>query len=135
MVDPIPRLLIVDDDEEFLEIIERRFSRRGFSVAAFGVCQDAAAAAGRQRFDAAIVDRSLLGAVDLELVIRLKSVDAELPVIVLSGWSGAAYVAEANDAGACEYLTKPCGLDELEAAVRRALASRASDVSIGDVAR
>jgi two-component system response regulator RegA len=119
-----PRLLIVDDDLEFLEILERRFSRRGFDVTARATYPDALEAAGKQTFDAAIVDRSVTGGADLELVGRLNSMNGNLPIIVLSGWNGPAFVAEARAAGAREYLTKPCALGEIEAAVRRVLGLR-----------
>lgn len=115
------RLLIVDDDVEFLEILERRISRRGFSVTAHTTFSDALEAAQNQCFDAAIVDRTLPGGADLELAVRLNSIDPNLPVIVLSGWNGQAFAEEARAAGAREYLTKPCSLSDIEAAVERAL--------------
>jgi len=129
------RLLIVDDDVEFLEILERCFSRRGFAVTARATCPDALEAAGRQSFDAAIVDRSVPGGADLELVGRLNSINGNLPIIVLSGWNGPAFVAEALAAGACEYLTKPCALGEIETAVRRILGLRDTQLAGGETAR
>lgn len=119
-----PRLLIVDDDVEFLEILERRFSRRGFNVTARATFSDALEAAGKQSFDAAIIDRSVPGGAELELVVRLNAIDSILPIVVLSGWNGPNYVDEARAAGACEYLTKPCALGDIEAAVNRALEPR-----------
>jgi ActR/RegA family two-component response regulator len=119
-----PRLLIVDDDVEFLEILERRFSRRGFSVTARATYPDALEASEKQTFDVAVVDRSVPGGADLELVGRLVAIDGTLPIIVLSGWNGPNYILEARAAGACEYLTKPCALGDIEAAVRRALELR-----------
>lgn len=121
-----PRLLIVDDDVEFLEILERRFSRHGFSVTARAAYSDALEVAGEQTFDAAVVDRTVPGGADLELVVRLIAIDSTLPIIVLSGWNGPNYVDEARAAGACEYLTKPCALGDIEAAVNRALERRAT---------
>jgi ActR/RegA family two-component response regulator len=118
------RLLIVDDDIEFLEILERRLSRRGFTVIAHTTCPEALDAAGKQSFDAAVVDRTVPGGADLELVVRLKAINSNLPIIVLSGWNGPNYVEEAHGAGAREYLAKPCALAEIEAAVLRALAVR-----------
>lgn len=129
------RLLIVDDDDEFLEIVERRFVRRGFSVVACVNFSDALEAAGRQHFDAAIVDRTIPGASDAELVRELKTIDADLPIVVLSGWNGPAFVAEAHSAGACAYLTKPCSLDDIEAALRRALQPRDVELPTGEATR
>jgi len=129
------RLLLVDDDDEFLEILERRFSRGGFTVTACANFADALEAAGKQRFDAAIVDRAVPGGSDLELVAKLKAIDADLPIIVLSGSVGPGFVAEAKSAGACDYLTKPCRLDEIEAALNRALPSHDVELPIGEATR
>jgi ActR/RegA family two-component response regulator len=116
--------LIVDDDDEFVEILERRFSRRGYCVATCGTFADAMEAAGKRRFDVAIIDRTIPGAADLVLVAQLRTLDPHLPMIVLSGWSGQAYADEARSAGACDYLTKPCSLAAIESALDRALKSR-----------
>jgi ActR/RegA family two-component response regulator len=127
-----PRLLIVDDDLEFLEILVGRFHRRGFAVTAHTTCQQALEAAKKQAFVAAMVDRSVPGGEDLELVGRLASIDTELPVVVLSGWSGPQYIEEALAAGAREYLVKPCALADIEAAVRRAIDSRAANPPVDE---
>jgi DNA-binding response OmpR family regulator len=125
-------LLIVDDDDEFLEILKRRFSRRGFVVTACNNCCDALEIAARQRFDAAVVDRSLHGTTGAELVRQLKASDPGLPIIVLSGWSGAEYDTEARRAGASDYLSKPCSLGDLEAAIQRVLRDHATELPTAD---
>jgi two-component system response regulator HydG len=127
----IPHVLIVDDDGEFVEILERRLSRRGYRVATCGTIAGARESAGKQRFDVAIVDRTIPGAADLALVAELKTLDPQLPMIVLSGWSGPAYADEARNAGACDYLTKPCSLAAIESALDRALKLRAIESEVG----
>ncbi len=117
-------LLIVDDDEEFLEILTRRFQRRGYCVAAGSDVPGSLQLAQEFEYHAAIIDRSLPGGDDLELLRSLKEVHPDRPVIVLSGWSDRVHVQQATDAGACEYLAKPCSLTEIEAAVERALGLR-----------
>lgn len=126
------RLLIVDDDIELLEILERRFRRGGFAVTARATCHAALETAKTQRFDVAIVDRSVAGSADLEVVVRLKSIDGNLPIIVLSGWSGPNYVDEARAAGAREYLAKPCALGDIEAAVLQTLGFREAQLPVGE---
>jgi DNA-binding response OmpR family regulator len=119
-----PVILLVDDNAEFLEILERRFTRRGFAVVA---CTDAAAAEAidRQSLDVAIIDLSLRSGDGLELLKRLKRANGELAAIILSGSSDERTVRLARESGAFDYLVKPCSLVDLEAAVRRALVCRA----------
>jgi ActR/RegA family two-component response regulator len=113
--------LIVDDDLEFLEILAGRFRRRGFTVTERSTCPDALLAAENESFDVAIVDRTLPGGKDLELLERLIAVCPDLPVVVLSGWNSHQHVEEALVAGARDYLAKPCALSDIEKAVCRAL--------------
>jgi DNA-binding NtrC family response regulator len=81
-------------------------------------------AATAQQFDVVVIDRKLRGDDGLQLMVQLKSMNAGLPVIVLSGYCDDSSVVSALDQGAFEYLTKPCGLADLEATVNRALALR-----------
>lgn len=113
-------LLLVDDDEEFLEILVRRFRRRGMLVASATTAQAAIEAAEQHGFKVAIVDRSLPGEDGVELMIRLREQRPELRVILLSGHGDAQSIAYARDRGAFDYLVKPSSLADLEAAVARA---------------
>lgn len=113
-------LLLVDDDEEFLDILARRFHRRGLSVKSACSVQAAVEAAEQHVFQVAVVDRSLPGLDGLELMDRLRERTPDLRVIVLSGHGDAQAIAHARQRGAFEYLVKPSPLADLEAAVTRA---------------
>jgi len=115
-----PSLLLVDDEPEFLAIIERRFRRRGFRVTACVNAPAALAAAEREAFDVAMLDRTLKGDDGLRLAQLLQRMQPQLRVIMLSGHADAQSRAEAGDLGVFEYLTKPCGLADLESSVRKA---------------
>ena len=114
-------ILLVDDDQEFLEILMRRLIRRGMTVTGAGSPAEALHAAGQQQFQVAVIDRSLPGQDGLELMAGLKAGNSQLQVIVLSGHSDQASIDGALTNGAREYLTKPCGLSDLEDAINRAL--------------
>jgi two-component system response regulator RegA len=116
-----PAILLVDDNAEFLEILERRFARRGFTVFACDDVAGALAAAERHHLDVAIIDRQLRGGDGIELLRVLKQRRPGLPVIILSGSSDRPTARRALECGASDYLSKPCSLIDLEAAVRRAL--------------
>lgn len=113
-------LLVVDDDEEFLEILVRRFRRRGMAVEPATSAQAAIEAAQQHGFQVAIIDRSLAGQDGVQLMVRLREQLPELRVILLSGHSDAQAIAYARDRGAFEYIVKPSPLADLEAAVARA---------------
>jgi ActR/RegA family two-component response regulator len=120
---PGPRLLLVDDDGELLEILARRFRRRGMEVVA---CQTAAAAvealARHPTLRVAVVDGRVGASDGAMLVQQLEQVSSRMNFIMLSGSSDAAAIEEARRRGRIrEYLCKPCRFDDLEAAVHRAL--------------
>ncbi|HEY2147791.1 MAG TPA: response regulator [Pirellulales bacterium] len=116
-------ILLVDDNVEFLEVLARRFTRRGFAVTACTDAVGALAAARRGKLDVAIIDRALRGGDGIELLRQLKRENAALPVIVLSGSSDKATMAIALESGAFAYFEKPCSLADLEAAVSRCVSS------------
>ncbi|HWB11745.1 MAG TPA: response regulator [Pirellulales bacterium] len=126
-MEPGCSLLLVDDDEEFLEILDRRFKRRGLFVASAIDPQSAMEAASQGAFHVAVVDRSLPGQDGVELMLRLLDRHPQLRVILLSGHGDEETIAHARGRGAFDYLVKPCSFADLEAAVTRAYdASRAA---------
>ena len=111
-------LLIVEDDEEFLAILARRFTRRQMAVVACETAEAALRAATQQKFSVAIIDGTLNGRDGVGLVRQLQF-DEDLRVIMLSGRVDAQFADYARRVGVCEYLCKPCSLADLEAAVQR----------------
>jgi len=119
-------ILLVDDDTEFLDVLRRRFERRGFRVLtcdAPGGVLEAAHCAG---LDVAILDLTLNGLSSLDLVRGLKKLYPALPIIMLSGHSSRESIDSARKAGAQRYLCKPCSLAEIEAAVIEVVAPPAA---------
>ena len=128
MCDPMtinPSLLLVDDDRGILTIVERFLQRRGFRVSACANVVAALEAAERETFDVAVLDRTLQGDDGLRLAQILRRIQPRLRIIMLSGHADPQSRAEAGEVGVFEYLTKPCGLSDLESAVRNACESLA----------
>lgn len=119
------RLLLVDDELEFLEIVQRRFVRRGYQVVLCQTERDALDAAATGGVDAVVTDRSLKSGDGLSLVRALRRAQTTLPILVMSGFGGDDARQEAIAAGAVAYLVKPFPLSELEAAIESALLGRA----------
>ncbi len=107
-------LLIVEDDPDFRETCSRWMTRKGHHVASAGNGQEALEVIDRQVFDVAIVDMNMPGLTGLELLERMKSSQVETEVIILTGQGTIDSAVNAMKLGACDYLTKPFPLDELE---------------------
>ena len=110
---PTPRrLLVVEDDEAFARTLCRSFERRGYEVRA--LLPDWSP-------DYAVVDLKLAaGSSGLTCVQALHAHDADMLIVVLTGYASIATAVEAIKLGACNYLAKPSNTDDIEAAFNNA---------------
>lgn len=117
-------LLVVDDDQEFREILASRFARQGFAVQSAGNGEDALGLAERRNFDVAIFDMMMPGMNGLELLKRFKETHPECEIILLTGQASIETAVEAMKLGAYDYLQKPFPLKDLEGVVDKAFERR-----------
>ena len=114
-----PTLLIVDDDLTFCRVLARAMQGRGYDVT---VAHDVAQAvwnAEQHPPKFAIVDLRMPGPSGLTLVKKLKELDPEMRVVVLTGYASIATAIEAIKIGATHYLAKPVKAEEIIAAFQR----------------
>jgi DNA-binding NtrC family response regulator len=113
-------ILVVDDDDDLREVIARRFQRRGHDVENTGSPTDALQRVGATHFDVAILDIAMPEMDGVALLERMRQVDPDTQVIMLTGDGTLETAIRAVKLGAFNYLTKPCKLAELEVQVQRA---------------
>jgi len=107
-------LLVVEDDPDFRETCSRWMTRKGHQVSTAANGHEALELCDRRTFDVAIVDMNMPGLTGLEVLERMKSAQVETEVIILTGQGTIESAVNAMKLGACDYLTKPFPLDELE---------------------
>lgn len=122
------RLLLVDDEVEFLEPMVARLSRRRISCSVAQSGEQALSVLKQQRFDCAVVDVKMPGMDGLELLRRMRRDYPNTAVILLTGHASVELGVQGIELGAFEYLMKPVELDELLDTIRRAAAPGGSDV-------
>jgi two-component system cell cycle sensor histidine kinase/response regulator CckA len=103
----MPRLLIVDDEPMVLDVLRRLLVEPEREVEVASGPEGALEIAGRFPIDVALVDKNLLGASGLELSRKLKALQPELEVILITGYASLETAVEAVQIGAFDYLTKP----------------------------
>jgi two-component system response regulator RegA len=114
-----PSLLLVDDDDTFCRVLSAALERRGFAVrVAHNVAEGLVAAEGDSP-EFAVIDLKMPGPSGLELVKKLKALDAHTRIVVLTGFASVATAVEAIKLGATHYLAKPADADEIVAAFSR----------------
>ncbi|MEA2491702.1 MAG: hypothetical protein QOH21_3494 [Acidobacteriota bacterium] len=114
-------LLVVDDDKTITFAIRDYFEARGFEVVTVPTMAEAQIAFRSRRPGVAVIDFALPDGDALQLLERFKSVDANCPVIVLTGNASVDLAVRAIQEGASHFLTKPVRLAALETVVLRAL--------------
>lgn len=113
-------LLIVDDDDEFRQMLVSRFARHGFRVQDAANAQQAMQLAGRREFDVAVFDVVMPGDSGLELLREYKQYHADCEVIMLTGQGSVRSAVEAMKLGAYDYVTKPFPMRDLESLIEKA---------------
>jgi DNA-binding NtrC family response regulator len=114
------RLLIVDDDEQLRQAMERRFTRLGYAVTVAGDGEEALAKEPHNRWNVALLDLHMPGMNGIELLAKLKERQPELEALLLTAQSSIETAIQAMKQGAYDYLTKPFHLPDLEAHILKA---------------
>ena len=106
-------LMIVDDEEDFLNAIRRSLEIRDFHVTTANRGEKALEIAKSNPVDIAIVDLKMPGMNGLETLEALKKAHPWMEIIILTGHGTIDSAVEATQSGAYSYLQKPCELDTL----------------------
>lgn len=114
-------ILVVEDDEDYAEIIAHTLKREGHDVVHMDTVRGAMKFAERKTPDMAVLDVMLPDGTGLELCGALRASHAQLPVLFLSSLDRTADVIEGLNAGGDDYLTKPFHPGELVARTRALL--------------
>ncbi len=113
-------LLIVDDEEQFLNSIGRSLELRDFKVIAVNRGEKAIEAAREHPIDVALVDLKMPGIDGEETLKALKKEHQWMEVVILTGHGTIDSAAECTRSGAYSYLQKPCDLDRILEALKNA---------------
>lgn len=115
-----PTILVVEDDAETRSVVVRELTARGYAV---DIAVDGTSALRRwerRRPDIVLLDLGLPDLDGLQVIRRIRR-EATTPIVILSGRYEEREKVEALERGADDYVTKPFGVDELNARLRLAL--------------
>jgi len=123
MADKI-KLLLVDDEKQFLETISTRLSMRDFDVTAVSSGEEAIEAARKKGFEIALVDLNMPGIGGEKVLETLKREHKFMEVVILTGYGAIDSAIRCARAGVHGYLEKPCELETLLNVLREAYQRR-----------
>ena len=132
---PTKRVLVVDDEDSIRNAIAKFLKSRGFDVSTASDGTTALDLLQQERFDALLCDVRMPGMSGTEVVPRAMELRPDLAVVMLTAVNDAPTATEALAKGALDYLMKPVELDDLAAAVERALRRRELEIQQRNVER
>lgn len=118
------KLLIVDDEDRFLQTLSKRLSMRDFDVTAVSEGTKAIELAREERFDLALVDLKMPGMSGEQVLEALKQEHPDIEVVILTGHGSIDSAVRCTQGGSYSYLQKPCETDELLNVLREAYTKR-----------
>ena len=107
------KVLLVDDEEDFLTTLAERLEARGLKVSTAASGKDAVGKVDDQNFDLIILDLAMPGIDGLETLKRIKAKQPDAEIIMLSGQGSIKTSIEAMKLGADDFLEKPVSISEL----------------------
>lgn len=114
------KVLLVDDEEEFISTLSQRLETRNLNVTTASSGQEAVELTDQQDFDAILLDITMPGMDGIETLKRIKEKHPEAEIIMLTGHGSIASTVEAMKSGAEDYLEKPVDMSELLAKIKEA---------------
>jgi YesN/AraC family two-component response regulator len=118
------KLLIVDDEPDFLESLKWQMTKRGYRVFLALSGDTALEVLRNEKIDILIADIRMPGMDGMELIRRATALFPDLQSIVITGHGGVDTAIEAMRLGAINYLRKPVGVDELDVSVQKGIEKR-----------
>lgn len=110
---PIMRILMVDDELDFLDLMQKRLGKRNIEVVAVPNGLEALKVAETADFDVVLLDVKMPGIDGLETLRRMKAIKPDLPVLLLTGHASMDAALAGVETGAADYLMKPVTLNDL----------------------
>ena len=120
----MPRILIVDDEQEVRNLLARFFGRKNYTVLAAETGDECLAILERDRVDAVLLDLHMPGMSGLEALRKIHAIHPDLPVVMVTGETDEDLAKATLKEGAFDYVMKPMNFDYLERTIYMKLAEQ-----------
>ncbi len=117
-------MLIVDDEPSVRDSLMHWFSQEGYRVETAAEAMEALGRMQDSSFDIVLLDIKMPGMDGIELQRRLKEIDSQLVIIIMTAYASVDTAVQALKQGAYDYITKPADPDDLSRLIRNAAVQR-----------
>ena len=118
------RVLIIDDEDQFVDAVVERLRLRGFEANGVTSGQDAMELLHQRSYDVVLLDVKMPGLGGLEVIRKVKEKWPDLQVVMLTGHGSSQDAEKGMELGAFEYVMKPVNIDNLTDILRAATEGR-----------
>jgi DNA-binding NtrC family response regulator len=108
-----PRVLLVDDEEKFLEVLSQRLGTRGIDAETSTSGEEALVKIKNRNFDAIVLDVMMPGIGGIETLKRIRKENPDVQIIMLTGQGSVDKAVEAMKEGAIDFMEKPADINTL----------------------
>ena len=115
------KIMVVDDEHLIRWSLEQNLKKQGYEVCSAGTGEEALRLAREEQPELVLLDYHLPGIDGLEVLQRLKEMDEEILVIMVTAQGGLETAVNTMRHGAYDYINKPFNLDEMSLVIRKAL--------------
>ncbi len=106
-------VMLIDDEQEFIEPLAKRLEKRNLRVLKAGSGETALEMIRHTSVDVVALDMRMPGMDGITVLQAIKAYDPAIEVVMLTGHASVEAAFEGLDKGAFDYLMKPVGIDEL----------------------
>jgi DNA-binding NtrC family response regulator len=118
------KVLLIDDEEEFLETLSERMEIRGMDVSTAATASNAVSALDSGDYDAIVLDLQMPDMNGIEMLKVIKKTHPDMQVILLTGQATLEAGIEAMKLGAMDFMEKPADIDSLTEKIKKAQAKK-----------
>lgn len=118
------KVLLVDDEKEFVETLGERLTNRGMEVSTLTSAKEAISKADLGSYDAIVLDLQMPEMDGLEVLQAIKKVKPEMQIILLTGHATVEKGIEAMKLGAMDLLEKPADIENIADRIKQASAKK-----------
>jgi DNA-binding NtrC family response regulator len=119
-----PSILIVDDDEVMQQTLSDVLKKKGYEIFSVGAGNGALSIIKKNIIDLVLLDMRLPDVDGIEVLKRVKELDTEILVIMMTAYSDVQTAVSAMKSGAYHYINKPFELEELKLLIEKGLETK-----------
>jgi len=119
-----PSILIVDDDEVMQQTLSDVLKKKGYEIFSVGSGNGALSIIKKNIIDLVLLDMRLPDVDGLEVLKKIKELDTEILVIIMTAYSDVQTAVSAMKSGAYHYINKPFELEELKLLIEKGLETK-----------